>query len=179
MMDHPATKSSMADVMTNDTVYKDIGVATVEEAQDFLFELARTRIGPETVQQICAAMMQLYFGKGSEYVRCASPDALAALQLYAPLRVCCNLQRYDEHSEWACNGTTWGGSYGPYVLCLEAVEGLTLQKFADALNKYAGLFKHEMKLRGLLLKFERIEGRWPYSKYSFSLEPAAGIYVAR
>ena len=179
-MDHPATKLStdLGDAITHVTLYKNIGFATVEEAQDILFELARARIGPETVQQICAAMMQFYFGKGVEaFRRRAPPDALAALQPHAPLHVCCNLQRYGTNGEWECIWNSWGGSYGPHVFCLEAVKGMTLQEFAEGLIKYAMLFKHEMKLRGLVFTVVESIGRCYQLK--FSLEPNSGIYVAR
>ncbi len=181
MMDHPATKSPMdeGDDITNVTLYKDIGFSTVEEAQDIFFELARARIGPETVQQICAAMMQVYFGRGvntSGHPECS--DTFAALSPHAPLRVVCHLHRRSVEAEWACTRDSWRDQ-DPYPLCLEAVEGLTLTEFVVILIKYAGLFKHEMKLRGLVLNFLGTSGIWPYCDCQFLLGPDSGVYVAR
>lgn len=155
--------------MTNATLYREIGFATVEEAQDICFELARARIGPETVQQICAVMMQFYFGKGAETYKY---DTLAALRAQAPLRVHCNLQRYEEDSILACTGSSWN-DYGHS--CLKAVEVLTLH--VEVLIRYAELFRREMKSRGLVLTFASTDRYYQYCK--ISLEPDSGVYVAR
>lgn len=158
--------------------------------QKLLLDHARSCVGIDRVQNICRTLMQLYFGISSKTGQ--GPDCttqmlshmLLTLQPSARKEVKCSAMRQSENlptwNAWQFlgNGSTYAG------ILLES-DGLTFHELVSTLPKYGGLFRQEMRWRGLVLHMD--PPQWTCSPYTggaaeiwtFSLLPEPAVWIAR
>ena len=151
------------------SLFDAIGNLSVEEGQALLLEHARQFIGPAKVHRICAALIRFYFGDrghstGSDDV--INDDVLFRLKPHAEGKVSCTLHKQsvngDAWTPWEAvdcapqvlHNDTWVVLDDPRndgAMDLVTALGMSWEEVMHTLTKYAGLFQHEMQLRGLAL----------------------------
>lgn len=122
-------------------------------------------VGIDRVQNICRTLMQLYFGisseiaQGPDYTMQMLSHMLLTLRPSARKEVKCSAMRQSDHLPWSDNpwseipwqflgnGSTYAG------ISLES-DGLTFHDLVSTLLKYDGLFRQEMRWRGLVLHMD-------------------------
>ena len=149
-----------------------IGNLSITEGQTLLLDHARQFLGPAKVHKICAALMRFYFGDrghsaGSDDV--INDDVLFRLKPHAEGKVSCTLHKHndtgDESRSWEAvdcahhvvsvrHDDAWVVLNDPNndsAIDLVAALGMGWEEVMHTLTKFAGLFQHEMQLRGLAL----------------------------
>ena len=109
-------------------------------------------IGPAKVCRVCAALMRLYFGdrgQGAGDESAPNDDIMSVWNLGHSGRVC----TFVSSKQW---GSPWElptqNEYGiPGIIPMEEIAGMPATAFRKTICSYFGLFKQEMKKRGLSL----------------------------
>jgi len=124
-----------------DLLQRDVAKLTFEEGRMVLFESAKAIIGAAKVQQICAAMVQLFFFKksGAAHARLSFFEGFAPV-LFAP--------------------DTWSH---PHSLVLQ-IPNIDSKDLRTILTSYMSLFEWEMSMRGFRLSAtkwsDKMVGQW-------------------
>ena len=148
------------------SVYDDIGNSTLEEAHLLVAEHVKNCIGPAKVHRVCAALMRLYFGdrgQGAGDALAPNDDIMSVWNLDFGARRTCT---FVSSKEW---GSPWElPTYNEYgirgVVPMEEIVGMSGTDFRKVLINYVGLFRHEMRKRGLHLTLDTP----PSSSFPFS-----------
>ncbi len=122
---------------------RDVAKLTFEEGRMVLFQSAKATIGASKVQQICEAMVQLFFFK-SKVATCAS---LSLFEDFAPVKF------VPDHCD------------GQHVLILQ-IPNIDSKDLRTILSSYMSLFKWEMSMRG----FEVSATYWRSNIHYWELE---------
>ena len=158
----------LGDGMAQQLSFQTIGHCTVQQAQDLIMEHARTKIGHEKVESICATLIRFYFGGNTETGNAG--QVLSSCSGYLRMVQC------TFHRQGGSSPTAWRASRGPHLVAI------AIQELIGLMLQYAELFKKDMNLRGLLLTMdparfltERTGNYGSENQWSFQLTVAENV----